>query len=186
MAKVSKKKIVSTLRTYDVTKICALYKNIFGYVPTEKLQPYGLESTYTYLDYLEVYKWASDFATSNKMDSLLYDLLRNASHYKHRSFGGDKYCYAKHGIYEPLEKHHIVNYMLEQCKDVKSNYAKRPMMGHTHLYFCSPVYGHRDYNKWQSLPIKGNERFCELVIKYADRFFGPVYDKADICKVGEQ
>lgn len=28
----------------------------------------------------------------------------------------------------------------------------------------------------RSIPIKGNERFCALVIAYADKFFGPIYD----------
>ena len=178
MEKVSKKQIVSTLRTYDVTKICALYKKLYGTIPTQTRQAEGSESTFTCLYGFEMYEWAKNFATSNKMDNKLYLLLDRASHHCNRSLYEDKYCHSKHGAYEPLEKQKIVNYMLKECKDVKSNYAKRPMMGHTHLYFCSPVYGHRDYNKWQALPIKGNERFCELVIKVADRFFGPIYDRS--------
>lgn len=173
---VSKKQIVSTLRTYDVTKICALYKKLFGTIPTEKRQTYDSKSTFTCLDGFELYQWAKDFATSSKMDRHLYHLLDRASHHWSRSFYDDKYCYAKHGTYDPLRKQAIVNEVLKECKDVESNYAKRPMLGYTHLYFCSPVYGHSDYNKACMIPIKGNERFCELVIKYADKFFAPVYD----------
>ncbi len=79
--------------------------------------------------------------------------------------------YGKHGYYKPTRLMEIVDYLKEQCSNPHSNYAKRPMLGYTHLYFCSPIYGHSDYNKWPALPIEGNERFCELVIKYADKFF---------------
>lgn len=180
MAKISKKQIVSTLRTYDVNKICVLYKNLFGTVPINVRHPYDSESTYACLDGFELYQWAKNFATSEKMERQLFQVLDRAPHHMNWSICDDKYRHAKHGTYAPLYKQRIVNYMLNECKDVKSNYAKRPMMGHTHLYFCSPVYGHRDYNKWRALSIKGNERFCEIVIKYADKFFGPVYDKTGL------
>lgn len=73
-----------------------------------------------------------------------------------------------------ITKKHIAQVF--RTEDPASPYAKRPMYGHTHPYFCSLVYGHQDYNKRRSIPIKGNERFCALVIAYADKFFGPIYD----------
>lgn len=167
--KVTTKEIVKTLRTYDTTKICKLYKRIFGEVPTEKR---GTENwSITCLDGGKVYDWAKDFATSRKMDRCLYgSLSRAAHHWGYSSYDMDA-VYSKHGYYAPTLKQHIVDELLKNCADPTSNYAKRPMYGHTHLYFCSPVYGHADYNKWRAIPIKGNERFCELVVKYADRFF---------------
>lgn len=59
--------------------------------------------------------------------------------------------------------------LLEYLKMPKSPYAKRPIYGYTHIYFCSPVYGHKDYNKWRSIPIKGNERFCEILVNVGKR-----------------
>lgn len=50
-----------------------------------------------------------------------------------------------------------------------SNYTNVPMMGHTHLYFCSPSYGHADYNKVRACNIEGNENFCEKVCEIARR-----------------
>lgn len=50
------------------------------------------------------------------------------------------------------------------------SYTKVPMMGFTHLYFCSPVYGHKDYNKVRSCKIEGNEKFCERILEIAERF----------------
>lgn len=73
--------------------------------------------------------------------------------------------------------HEVIEFVKEQVTKIDSPYVKRPMLGFTHLYFCSPVYKHKDYNKWCALPIKGNEHFCDMVIKYADKFFAPVYDK---------
>lgn len=52
-----------------------------------------------------------------------------------------------------------------------TNYTKVPVLGYTHLYFVSPYYGHSDYNKWCALPIKGNEKFCETLIKVAKKHF---------------
>lgn len=51
-----------------------------------------------------------------------------------------------------------------------SNYTKVPMMGHTHLYFCSPSYGHADYNKVRTCSIEGNEEFVNKIVNIAERF----------------
>lgn len=36
-----------------------------------------------------------------------------------------------------------------------SGYTKVAMFGHTNLYFCSPTYGHADYNKVCTCPLNG-------------------------------
>lgn len=173
MGKVTKKEIYKTLRTYDTTKICRIYKKIHGEVPTETRG--NGKYQFTCLDGFKVYQWAEKFATSCKMDKMLYALLARASHHwKYSTYEMDA-VYSKHGYYAPTTKQHIVEVLLNECKNPTSNYAKRPIYGYTHLYFCSPVYGHKDYNKWCALPIKNNERFCEVVIKYADKFFKPIY-----------
>ena len=50
-----------------------------------------------------------------------------------------------------------------------SNYTKVPVMGHTHLYFCSQSYGIDDYNKVCTCKIEGNENFCEKICDIARR-----------------
>ena len=167
----SKKEIVKTLRSYDVTAICRLYKCIHGEVPTQIREMGGEKKQVKCLNGYELYKWAAAYATSVKMDKMLYNLLSHASHHWKYSIYDEPFVYNKHGYFEPTLRQHIVEELLKNCADPTSNYAKRPMYGHTHLYFCSPVYGHADYNKWRAIPINGNERFCELVIRYADRFF---------------
>lgn len=171
--KITKKEIVVTLRSYNVTRICKLYKKLYNEVPTKHCSVYvdGQRIEYKCLDGFELYTWASDYATSRKMDKMLYGCLNRASHQWQYSCYDEPYRHAPHGIYEPLRKQYVVEELVRQCQNPTSNYAKRPVFGHTHLYFCSPVYGHSDYNKWRAIEIKGNEAFCEAVIKYADKFF---------------
>ena len=156
---ISKKEIERTLRTMDSTKIFALYHRIYGKIEHRHF----------------VYEFIRAFAPSQRVCRAAYKLAFSPKHDSRRS-AIDTECRKRHGIYHGDLRQQVVDALKRECQDVTSNYAKRPMMGHTWLYFCSPVYGHSDYNKWRALPIKGNERFCELVIRYADKFFGPIYD----------
>ncbi len=155
---ISKKEIVSTLRTLDSTKIFALYHRIYGQV-----------------DRTGIYNFIHEYAPSRRVYFNAYKLAHSHKHANRRNDIVTE-CVKRHGFYRGNLRQQTVEALKRECQDVNSNYAKRPMMGNTWLYFCSPVYGHSDYNKRRMIPIKGNERFCELVIKYADRFFGPVYD----------
>lgn len=173
---ISKKHIVEVLRTMDLTAICRLYKQVNGSVPTSTEEVDGADKIRKHLNTFAVLDWTYQFATSRWMRTDLRELFYSPKAGL-KPYYDQVYSLTLHGHYKPLQKGRIIAFLKEQCQDPVSNYAKRPMLGHTHLYFCSPVYGHSDYNKWRALPIKGNERFCELVIKYADRFFGPIYDK---------
>lgn len=51
------------------------------------------------------------------------------------------------------------------------HYTKVAMMGHTHLYFCSPEYGHSDYNKVCTCKIDSNESFVKKVIELSHRIY---------------
>lgn len=161
---VTKKHIAEVIRTKDVTRIYQLYFVITGQRPEHFAVSKFFED---YAPTVRLYRWLSHCWMDNRNK---HTIERQAI---------DTHCFYRDGGYTtwPLfQKQRIVDFLKKQCQDVRSNYAKRPMMGHTHLYFCSPVYGHSDYNKWCALPIEGNERFCETVIKYADKFFNPVYN----------
>ena len=70
-------------------------------------------------------------------------------------------------------KHEILAYLKEMITRGFDNYTKVAMLGHTQLYFCSPAYGHKDYNKWSTgLKIEGNEKFINKVISLSNRVFG--------------
>lgn len=60
--------------------------------------------------------------------------------------------------------HHLRN-QIDSYKRGFVNYVKVPMYGRTQLYFCSPIYGHKDYNKFScGLKIEGNEKFINKLI----------------------
>lgn len=157
---ITKKEIASVLRTMDSTKIYSLCARIWGFIPDRRA----------------VYDFIKNNAPSIRVARKAYYLTYPNKHSMER-YSIESTCIHRHGLYKGDERHNVVKKLRRECQDVTSPYAKRPMMGHTHLYFCSPVYGHSDYNKARMIPIEGNERFCELVIRYADKFFGPVYDK---------
>ena len=67
-----------------------------------------------------------------------------------------------------------------------STYSKIANFGHTHLYFCSPIYGHADYNKVCTCPLNGplatdangnkydpQAAWCNKVLALSNR----IYDK---------
>lgn len=65
--------------------------------------------------------------------------------------------------------HHLRN-EIDSYKRGFVNHVKVPTYGRTQLYFCSPFYGHKDYNKYTcGLKIQGNEKFIEKLIDISKR-----------------
>lgn len=65
-----------------------------------------------------------------------------------------------------------------------TNYTKVPMFGMTHLYFCSPSYGHKDYNKVRTCLLNGplavdkdgnrydpQAAWCQKVLELGNRIY---------------
>jgi len=81
--------------------------------------------------------------------------------------------FLKRGGYRQYDDSHYRSVALQMLRRLLTenpgNYTKVPMMGYTHLYFCSPSYGHADYNKVRTCTIEGNEAFCEKVCEIARR-----------------
>ena len=134
----------------DRTQIFRLYLHIFGKLDRDKL-----------------YYFIKTYAPSNRVYFSAYDLsYRRAENKYNEDEDRKSWQFKKDNIYQIA-----VNKFKEYAKDPKSPYTKRPIIGCTHLYFASPVYRFRDYNKWEVMPIKGNERFCETLCKLADKYF---------------
>ena len=158
---VSIKQIHKVLRTMNRTQIYRLYYMIYGYV-----------------DRIGVYRFMDKFAPNKKVSCAAYDLI----------FHFDKYKYIRdqnRKSWEFIEsnKYHIaMDAFRKYIKFPNSPYTKRPIMGCTHLYFASPVYRLRDYNKWEVMPIAGNERFCETICKLADKYF-PTHEIQNNCSI---
>lgn len=79
--------------------------------------------------------------------------------------------WAKRGVMSKYSQKTEALAMLRRLLTEKpSNYTKVPMIGHTHLYFCSPSYGHADYNKVCTCNIEGNEEFVKKIVKISEKF----------------
>ena len=150
---ISKKYIQSVIRTKNSTNIYTLYHHIYG----------------GKVDSCKVYDFIKEFAPTQELESSAWSLTLGQ---ERRVRWRESYDIRNEREYHNANiKHEVLTYFKEQLEDVKSPYAKRPMMGHTHLYFCSPVYGHSDYNKWRAMPLEGNERFCGLLVQLANKYF---------------
>ena len=82
--------------------------------------------------------------------------------------------FLKRGGFRQYDDSHYRNEALKMLRrlltEKPSNYTKVPMMGHTHLYFCSPSYGHADYNKVRTCNIEGNEEFVNKIVNIGKNF----------------
>lgn len=163
--KISKSEIQRILRTLDSTQIFRLYHMIYN-VPVNRSKLY---------DFIQYY------APTKKVYWAACGIAFNRKHTE-ESIALERAIIRKHGLFNlnrGFRRKIVVDEMKKQISDPCSNYAKRPMYSRDgkYLSFCSPIYRHSDYNKWaQAIEVEGNERFCELVIRCADRYFAPIYD----------
>lgn len=155
--RISKKYIVKVLRSMNTTEIFRLYHQIYGGKVTA-------DDVYTFID-----EFITSLRTYRKIHTEVFDTLH---HYK--SIDDPQRLDQSRKAWDFREKnakHLAVQALREEIARGLDGYTKRPIMGRTHLYFASPVYGHRDYNKWRSIEIKGNEHFCEVICRLADKYF---------------
>ena len=154
---ITKKQIEEVLRTMNPTQIFRLVHIIYG----------GKVEKQKVCDFVR------QFAPTQKVYNQSYYIAfdQNSCHNPNR-----KYIYTWDASRQSYEfktqniRQYVMHKLRNEIRKPRTAYTKRPMMGNTHLYFCSPVYGHSDYNKWQAMPIKGNERFCEVICKLADKY----------------
>lgn len=152
--RITVKQIKSVLRGMNPTEVFRLYFQIYG----------------GKVERMAVMKFIEKYAPSQKVSKNAYYIAYAKNTNKpiptdqsRKSFAW-KEANAKHLAIEALKEH-------TEIWRTNPAYAKRPMMGNTHLWFCSPIYGFSDYNKWRAMPIEGNERFCETICKLADKYF---------------
>ncbi len=149
---ISKKNIQSVLRTMDATKIFRLVHIIYGGKVERK----------------QVFDFIKEFAPSDKVAREAYKIAYSGKNDVTKGVG----YFAKAIAFQQANHKHIaIQCLRENIARGLDSYTKRPIMGHTHLYFASPVYQHSDYTKWRSLEIKGIERFCEVICRLADKYF---------------
>ena len=147
---ITKKAIEAVLRSQDSTEIFRLYHMIYG----GKVEKSG------------VYRFIQQYAPTNRVYDAAYRLAYPVKQREAWEEARKAIAFQKAN-----EKHIAIECLRENIARGLDGYTKRPIMGMTHLYFASPVYQHSDYNKWRSVEIKGNERFCEVICRLADKYF---------------
>lgn len=149
---ISKKNIQSEIRTMDATRIFRLVHIIYGGKIERK----------------QVYDFIREFAPTKKTYQAAYMIAYNGNRRQTNPMATIR---AFLRFQEQNAKHIAIECLRENIARGLDSYTKRPIMGHTHLYFASPVYQHSDYNKWRAMEIKGNEKFCETICRLADKYF---------------
>lgn len=117
------------------------------------------------------YNWVKEKIGPNRAIKL--NDLRYWRHYKNELYMIK--VFLQKGGYAQYDNYHYRKIALDMLRrlitEKLTNYSKIAMYGHTHLYFCSPIYGHKDYNKVSCCEIKGNEKFCEKIIEISNRAY---------------
>lgn len=120
---------------------------------------------------LEVLHLVEELATTNRDYKKAWAVALRDNDCRRGAFADA--IFLKRGGFRQYDDSHYRSVALQMLRrlltEKPSNYTKVPMMGHTHLYFCSPSYGHADYNKVCTCRIDGNENFCEKVCEIARR-----------------
>ena len=147
---ITKKEIEAVLRSMNQTAIFRTYFKLYGIRPEQ----------------YNVVRFIDEFAPTKKIKRVSWTLTEPNRHKKVRLYRVDSNWLAENW---PVS--YIVRYFRDELSRGLTPYTKRPFLCKTHLYFCSPVYGHGDYNKWRSVSIKGNERLCDTLIRLADKYF---------------
>ena len=154
--KFTKKAFRAALKANDQTKIWHLTAVKFGRTPTRN----------------EVYDLIKVLASTIRDERKAYFMAYNSQR-KQRIYAAETMAWYKRCAYGQYGDSHYRTVALEMLRELHDenhgNYTKVPMLGHTRLYFCSPVYGHADYNKVRTCNIEGNEKFCNKVVELGER-----------------
>lgn len=140
----------------------------------------------------EMRKYFEPFCTSVRMarsvgamcDTKYLSYMRNYQFDRvHLEFYGER---PRPGIAELTrrERATALSLLRRLYEEPVTNYTKVPMFGMTHLYFCSPSYGHSDYNKVRTCLLTGElakdaqgnsydpqAAWCRKVVELGNRIF---------------
>ena len=155
--KFTKKAFRAAIKANNQTEVWHLTAVKFGRTPTRN----------------EVYDLIKEVASTIRDERKAYSMSYNSQR-KQRNEAAEIMAWSKRGAYGQYGDSHyraVALIMLRRLlTEDHSNYTKVPIIGHTHLYFCSPSYGHADYNKICTCSIEGNEEFVNKIVKIGEKF----------------
>lgn len=145
--KATKKNIQRVLRNQNITEIFKI----------AKIKGVDVKNT------IEVYNFIREYAPSKKVYREAYRLSCLASHKK----------YLTRNLGHPFRKEQIsdaVKFAKQQVKEGYSSYSKILIEGNTNIYWASPLYKHRDYNKAVAFPnTDKNKQAMEKINKFLNK-----------------
>lgn len=154
--KFTKKAFCAALKANDQTKVWQLAAVKLGRKPER----------------LEVLHLVEELATTNRDYKKAWAVAFRDNDFRRGAFADA--IFLKRGGFRQYDDSHYRSVALQMLRrlltEIPSNYTKVPMMGNTHLYFCSPSYGHADYNKVCTCSIEGNEEFVNKIVKIGEKF----------------
>lgn len=100
----------------------------------------------------DMVEYFEPFCTSERMLYRVSKLCDSSyAHFEHHRYDGPR-----HHVPTPADGRLTALRMLRRlATEPVSSYSKVPFKGLTHLYFCSPAYGHSDYNKVRTCLMNG-------------------------------
>lgn len=146
--KFTKKAFRAALKSNDKTKVWQLVAISLKRTPTKT----------------EVFNYVEKFSSTLRDFRKAY----NMAYGRREKNTSNKMVYPQYTV--SLERGAALAMLRRLLTEKTSNYTKVPMMGHTHLYFCSPSYGHADYNKVRTCNIEDNEEFVNKIVKIGKNF----------------
>ena len=155
--KFTKKAFRAALKANDQTEIWHLTAVKLGRKP-ERFEVLHLveELAITNRDYKKA--WAVAFRDNDVRRGALADAI-----------------FLKRGGFRQYDDSHYRSVALKMLRQLLTeeswSYTKVAFIGHTHLYFCSPEYGHADYNKVRTCKIEGNEEFVKKIVELSHRIY---------------
>lgn len=155
--KFTKKAFRAALKANDQKKVWHLTAVKFLRTPTQK----------------EVYDLIKEVASTIRDERKAYAMAYQSQRKQRFEVAATMAWYKRgaYGQYGDFHYRHEALIMLRRLlTEYHGNYTKVPMLGHTHLYFCSPSYGHADYNKVCTCKIEGNEEFVKKIVNIGERF----------------
>ena len=136
MKTITKKQIKTELRTLNPTKIFRIAK-LAGVDVSNRAN---------------MYKFIIDNAPTNKVFQSAFSLSYGANYAKK--------CVFEKNTTSKISK--VIRYAMQQKRAGYSPYSKILVVGDTNIYWCSPIYLHRDYNK--SIAFENTEKNRKLAL----------------------
>ena len=172
MTKFTKTAFRKALRENDQTEVWHLAAIKYGRTPTRKEVQCLVELV------------ADTTSANHKAFPMAYTSLRKSNLREIMAKAWDR-----RGAYRQYDIHYYREKALKLLRELaveplNYHYTKVPMSGMTHLYFCSPHFGHADYNKVCTCPLNGplvtdrrgkrydpQAAWCSKVIELGNRIY---------------